>query len=156
MSRGGSRGALVGILIVVFGLGGCYAGPGTQTLADAVVEQCDQARAMEALTSAGEAFVAAVERGDIAAAKAVVKQSEDLWGQARSGIHAEPEGSPIPGSFRDRQDALTAARPRFEMFKAVIAASPIEDAAAGTEAMLPEMRALLAAIDVSDCASPAG
>jgi hypothetical protein len=42
------------------------------------------------------------------------------------------------------------------MFKAVIAASPIEDAAAGAEAMLPEIRALVAAIDVSECANPDG
>jgi hypothetical protein len=107
---------------------------------------------MQALVSVGEAFVASVERGDRAQAADLVKQSEGLWFQAQSGVHAQPEGSAIPDAFWKRQDSLGAARSRFEMFKAVIAASPMQDAAAGTERMLPEMRTLLAAVDVSECA----
>jgi hypothetical protein len=152
LSRGGSQAKVLAVLLAIGVVASGCAGPGTQPLADAVAEQCDQVRAMEALVSVGEAFVASVERGDKAQAADLVKQSEGLWFQAQSGIHAQPEGSAVPDAFWTRQDSLAAARPRFEMFKAVIAATPMKDAAAGTERILPEVRALLAAVDVSECA----
>jgi hypothetical protein len=132
-------------------LAGCYGGPGDRPRAEAIADQCDQVRSIGSLIAVGDAFVAAVHRGDRTEAKSRVEQAQASWFGIQAGFHGEPEGG-MPAELEARQQRIVDASPRFEWFAAVMAATPIEGAAAGASRMLPEMRSLLDGIDYPECA----
>ncbi len=132
-------------------LAGCYGGPGERPVAEVAADQCDQVRSIGSLIAVGDAFVAAAERGDRTEAESRVDQAQALWFGIQAGFPFAPESSPL-AELVWRQQRITDASPRFEWFAAVMAATPIEDATAGTSRLLPEMRSLLDGIDYPECA----
>jgi hypothetical protein len=139
---------LVGCFSVV--LAGCYAGPGDRSVAEVDAAQCDQVRSIGSLIAVGDAFVAAVERGDRTEARSRVDQAQALWFGIQAGFPFS--GGQPPAELEARQQRISDASPRFEWFAAVMAATPIEDAGAGTSRMLPEIRSLLNGIGYPECA----
>jgi hypothetical protein len=135
----------------VLSLAGCDAGPGLRPVSEAVAAQCDQVRSIGSLIAVGEAFVEAVDQGDGTRAEALADRAQETWFDIQARYPFGPDGSP-PAGFEARQVRIGEARPRLEWFAVVMQASPLEDAATGTTRLLPEMRALLDAIDLPDCA----
>ena len=130
---------------------GCYGGPGDRPVSEVVAAQCAQVRSIGSVIAVGDAFVAAVGRGDRIGADALADRAQELWFDVQAGFPFGPESSP-PTEFWERQRRIADARPRIEWFAAVMAAMPPEDAAAGISRMLPEMRALLERIGYPECA----